>query len=137
MAQHVRSQIKQTLATLNQFLLKLPKPKQLQYTTEVKAILTVKDAEDENTLKNVLKNLEYKHNFLKLTNPQIAKMLELEKANKLNQNGQNGEKIVDTEVHSEESKSDSHFSVQSKEEEEFKLKAGKNFADSRKIMRFE
>jgi len=128
MSQPLRHQIKQTLLTLNQFITKLSKPKQLQYSMEIKNLLKVKDPESEKTLQTVLKNLEYKYNFLRLTNPQISKMLE-----KANSAGIQSKSAEGKEGESEESliPSDLEYNMQSEsfmeettQGEESKLKTG-------------
>ena len=81
MAQHLKTEIKTLLASLNQFMTKLPKPKQHQYSSEIgKLVSKTKDSENDNDLKNLLKELQYRQNFLRLTNPKIYKELEKRKS---------------------------------------------------------
>jgi len=104
--QFLKNDIRASLDLINRFIFKLPKPKQVQHLNDMKKILNIQNAENEAILKEMLKNLQYKQNFLRLTNPDIYKQIEIEKEKEakgeLNQGENATEDMADPNVKTEE-----------------------------------
>jgi len=79
MASHLKNEIKVLLVSLNRFVKKLPEAKQNQSSKDIEKICKTATAEDDKSLEMILKNLRYKYDFLRLTNPSIAKSMTVEK----------------------------------------------------------
>jgi len=73
MSNHLKTEIRVLLISLRGLIKKLPPVKQTQSLQEIENIVKIPDSENEKSLQNVLKNLRYKSDFLRMTNPSIAK----------------------------------------------------------------
>jgi len=64
-------EVRLLLSSLNQFILKIPQAKITKTRVSIKDLISVSNPNSEDSLKKVLKNLQYKYNFLKIAYPSI------------------------------------------------------------------
>ena len=64
-------EVRLLLSSLNQFISKMPAAKIPKARSSIKDLISVQNPDSEASLKTVLKNLQYKYNFLKIAYPTI------------------------------------------------------------------
>ena len=76
----LQKEIRVLLASLNQFIRKMPQAKVPKTQLSIKELINVPNPESEASLNKVLKNLQYKYNFLKIAYPSILTNIKLEES---------------------------------------------------------
>lgn len=68
---HLTKEVRVLLFSLNQFIKKMPQNKIPKTQQSIKDIINVPNPDSEASLQKILKNLQYKYNFLKIAYPSI------------------------------------------------------------------
>lgn len=72
-------EIRVLLSSINQFIQKMPKAKIQKTQYSIKEALNIPNPDSEESLRKVLKNLQYKYNFLKIAYPSLTPEVDKDK----------------------------------------------------------